>query len=318
MKAVDVLCAGIVVADHICSPITHVPKAGELVLTQGMSLTSGGCAANTAVDLTRMGVSSRVVGRIGDDIFGNIVSKLLEHDGVDTSQLLHTPGSDTSQTLIINVKNEDRRFVHSFGANAQFRTDDITLESISHSKILYVGGYLLMPAFDQSGLVRLFHHARQLGVTTVLDVGIPGPGEYLSRLQEVLPLVDLFLPNNDEASIILGIEDPKQQALRFHELGASTVVITRGEAGSVLVNSRHRLEASIFRMDYVDGSGSGDAFDAGYIIGLLRGLNEEHCLTIASALGASCVRAIGTTAGVFTRAECDSYLSQNRLLISTW
>lgn len=318
MNAVDVLCAGIVVADHICTPISHVPRAGELVLADGMTLASGGCAANTAVDLARMGVSSSIVGRVGNDLFGNVVSKLLEREGVNTSQLLHTKGSDTSQTLIINVKNEDRRFVHTFGANAQFRADDVSISSISRSKVFYVGGYLLMPNFDQNGLIRLFQQARQQGVITVLDVGIPGPGEYLSRLEQVLPLVDVFLPNTDEARIILGIDEPKQQAIRFHELGTKTVIITRGEAGSVLVNAQHRLEAGIFHMNYIDGSGSGDAFDAGYIIGLLRDCNEAECLSLASALGASCVRAIGTTAGVFNHSECDSFLAHNHLKISTW
>jgi sugar/nucleoside kinase (ribokinase family) len=66
----------------------------------------------------------------------------------------------------------------------------------------------------------------------------------------------------------------------------------------------------------VDGSGGGDAFDAGYICGLLRGYDPRGCLEMASALGASCVRAIGTTPGVFTRAECDSFLKEHRLSIS--
>jgi sugar/nucleoside kinase (ribokinase family) len=63
----------------------------------------------------------------------------------------------------------------------------------------------------------------------------------------------------------------------------------------------------------VDGSGGGDAFDAGYIYGLLRGLDAEGCLRVASALGASCVRAIGTTPGVFTRPECEQFLRDNPL-----
>ncbi|HMP18118.1 MAG TPA: PfkB family carbohydrate kinase, partial [Gemmatales bacterium] len=132
------------------------------------------------------------------------------------------------------------------------------------------------------------------------------------------PYTDVFLPNTDEASIILGIEDARKQAIKFHALGAATVVITRGEFGSVLVNSKVRLEAGVFRMPYVDGSGSGDAFDAGYIIGLLRGWDEEGCLALASALGASCVRAIGTTAGVFTALECNDFLQKNQLKIERW
>jgi sugar/nucleoside kinase (ribokinase family) len=68
-------------------------------------------------------------------------------------------------------------------------------------------------------------------------------------------------------------------------------------------------------MPYVDGSGGGDAFDAGYICGLLEQRPPEDCLRLASALGASCVRAIGTTPGVFTRAECEAFLREHTLRI---
>jgi sugar/nucleoside kinase (ribokinase family) len=287
-------------------------------MAEGMLLTSGGCAANTAVDLAKMDVRCSIIGRVGDDLFGSIVREMLKRDGVETSGILNTAGSDTSQTLIVIVKGEDRRFVHTFGANAKLTPDDIPLDRLKDIKVLYIGGYLLMPNLQQGGLTQLFKHAQANGVKTVLDVGIPGRGEYLSRLQELLPHVDVFLPNDDEAEIMLGESDPRQQALRFHEMGAKTVVITCGEHGSFLVNENERLESGIFRMDYVDGSGSGDAFDAGFIVGMLRGLDAKGCLTMASALGASCVRKVGTTPGVFTAEECDTFLKHHKLPIKTW
>lgn len=318
MNTSEVLCVGIIVADHVCTPIDHVPAAGELVLAEGMLLTSGGCAANTAVDLTKMGILTSIVGRVGDDLFGNIVREMLTRDGVETSGIINTPGADTSQTLIIIVKGEDRRFVHTFGANARLTAEDISGDLLHGIKVLYVGGYLLMPNLHQEGLVHLFKKAQAAGIKTVLDVGIPGAGEYTSRLKELLPHVDVFLPNDDEAQVILGESDPCQQALRFHEMGAKTVVITCGEHGSFLVNDKERLESGIFKMDYVDGSGSGDAFDAGFIVGMLRGLDARGCLSMASALGASCVRSVGTTPGVFTAQECDTFLKHNKLTIKTW
>lgn len=318
MRSTDVLCVGIIVADHVCTPIDHVPAAGELVLADSMLLTSGGCAANTAVDLAKLSIATSIIGRVGDDLFGKIVREMLTADGVETSGILNTPGSDTSQTLIVNVKGEDRRFVHTFGVNARLTAADIPVDRLDGIRVLYVGGYLLMPALEQQGLVDLFSKAQQAGVKTVLDVGIPRPGEYLSKLEKLLPHVDVFLPNDDEAEMILQEAEPYQQALRFHSMGAGTVVITRGELGSILVNARERLEAGIYPMNYVDGSGSGDAFDAGYIAGLLRGLDARGCLTMASALGASCVRSVGTTPGVFSKTECDEYLKMHTLDIKTW
>jgi sugar/nucleoside kinase (ribokinase family) len=311
----DVLCAGIVVADHVCTPIPHLPAAGELVMADRLLLTIGGCAANAAVDLVKMGVKAAVVGRVGGDIFGRIVADLLREAGVDVSALRVSPRQDTSQTLIVNVTGQDRRFIHTFGANADFCAADIPPEMATRCRALYLGGYLLMPRVHQDELVPVFAAARRAGVKTVLDVAIPGPGEYLSRLEKLLPHVDVFLPNNHEAERITGESDPVKQAEIFHRLGAGTAVVTLGGEGAVLIGDGVRLRAGVFSVPLVDASGGGDAFDAGYLYGLLHGLGPEDCLRVASALGASCVRAVGTTPGVFTRDECQAFLSEHALRI---
>src|SRR5947208_2809551 len=152
----EVLCAGIVVADHVCSPISHLPAAGHLVMTERMILTIGGCAANAAVDLSKMEVATAVVGRVGADIFGKVVADMLRGHGVDVCLLKASSEADTSQTLIVNVAGEDRRFIHTFGANADFRAADIPLDQVKKSKVLYLGGYLLMPNMLQEELVPVF------------------------------------------------------------------------------------------------------------------------------------------------------------------
>jgi sugar/nucleoside kinase (ribokinase family) len=308
----DVLCAGIVVADHVSSPISHLPVAGELVLADQLLLTIGGCAANVAVDLVKLGATAAVAGRVGDDVFGRVVADMLRKRGVDVTALQTTPGRDTSQTLIVNVTGQDRRFIHTFGANAAFRAADIPP---TPARVLYLGGYFLMAEVRPDELRAAFAAARQAGAKTVLDVVTPGPGDYLPRLAPLLPEVDVFLPNDHEAHLITGESDPLRQAETFHRLGAKTAIVTQGDRGSVLVSDGVRLRAEAFGVPVVDGSGGGDAFAAGYIDGLLRGLDAEGCLTRASAVGASCVRAIGTTTSVFTRDECDAFLRGNRLRV---
>jgi sugar/nucleoside kinase (ribokinase family) len=308
-----VLCAGIIVADHVSSPISHLPAAGELVLADQLILTIGGCAANVAVDLVKLGVPARVCGLVGDDVFGRVVREMLAERGVDVSGVGVRPGADTSQTLIVNVKNEDRRFVHTFGANALFTAEDVP--TAGSEGILYLGGYLVLPGVKPEALAAAFRAARGRGMRTVLDVVTPGPAEYLSRLEVVLPEVDVFLPNDHEGKLITGLEEPLAQAERFRAMGAGTVIITQGERGSVLVSEGLRLRAGTYRMPFVDGTGGGDAFAAGYMAGMLAGKDAEGCLRLASAAGASCVRAIGTTAGVFTRAEAEAFLAANELAV---
>src|SRR5438067_1635528 len=236
---------------------------------------------------------------------------MLRGKHVGVSSLQTTPCVDTSQTLIVNVAGQDRRFIHTFGANAEFRTADIPMDQVAQCKVLYLGGYLVMPRIVQEELVPVFAAARQGGAKTVLDVVTPGKGDYLPRLEPILPHVDVFLPNNHEAELITGEVDPLRQAELFRRLGVKTAIVTLGDRGVVLVNERERLRADVFPVNFVDGSGGGDAFAAGYIDGLLRGLDAEGCVRVASAVGASCVRAIGTTTGVFTRAELDAFLRQH-------
>lgn len=308
----SVLCAGIIVADHVSSPISHLPAAGELVLADQLLLTIGGCAANVAVDLIKLDVAARVAGLVGDDVFGRVVKEMLADRGVDVGGVGVRAGADTSQTLIVNVKGEDRRFVHTFGANALFTADDIPA---GNENILYLGGYLILPGMKPDALASAFRSARARGMKTVLDVVTPGPADYLSRLASVLPEVDVFLPNDHEAKLITGLDDPLAQAEQFRAMGVGTAIVTQGERGSVLVTDGLRLRAGSFAMPFVDGTGGGDAFTAGYMAGMLAGLSPEGCLLLASAVGASCVRAIGTTAGVFTRAEADEFLATHELLI---
>jgi sugar/nucleoside kinase (ribokinase family) len=312
---VPVVCAGVVVADHLCTPIDHLPGAGELVAAEHLVLNIGGCASNAAMDLARLGVRSAVCGKVGDDFFGRFVAETLRAQAIDCRALTVDPKQPTSQTLIVNVRGEDRRFIHSFGANRVLSVADIDLALELRPKVLYVGGYLILPGLEAEALAERFARARRQGAMTVLDVAVPGPGPYLRHLWPVLPETDVFLPNTDEAELILGEPEPTLQARMFHDLGARRVVVTMGEEGAVAVSEGQRVRLGTYPATYVDGSGGGDAFDAGYIAAILDGLDEIGCLKLASAVGASCVRAVGTTAGVFTRAEADAYIAQHALRV---
>jgi sugar/nucleoside kinase (ribokinase family) len=312
---VDCLSVGILVADHLCDPIDHCPAAGELVISPRLPLAIGGCASNVAIDLKRLGVSVGVVGCVGQDYFGRFVVDELEAAGVDARGVRTLADAETSGTLIINVRGEDRRFIHTPGANARLTVDDIPLERVLTSRVLYVGGYLLMPALEGEPLASLFRQARAAGVKTVLDIVMPGPGDHMAKLAPVLPQTDLFMPNTDEAALLTGLADPVAQAERFVAAGAGAAVITCGDAGSVLISHQTRLRAAAHRMDYQGGTGAGDAFVAGTIAGLLAGEDLAGALRWGSAAGASCVRSISATDSVFTRTEAEQFPRANPLAV---
>ncbi|MFO0960283.1 MAG: carbohydrate kinase family protein [Isosphaeraceae bacterium] len=312
-----VVSAGVLVADHLCTPIDHMPVAGELVRADELVLSIGGLAANVSVNLARLGVRAAICGKVGDDVFGRYVAETLESQGVDTRCLGVDPQRATSQTLIVNVKGEDRRFIHSFGANAGLSPEDLdrAISLDPPPRVLYLGGYLILPGLDPDSLAKRLVEARRRGILTVLDVACPGPSDYLRRLEPILQHTDVFLPNDDEAALILGETDPVAQADAFHGMGAKRVIITCGEHGAVSVSDGLRVKLGTYPIEFVDGTGGGDAFDSGYIAGLIDGLDELACLRLASAVGASCVRATGATLGVFQRAEADAFIAAHDLLI---
>lgn len=310
-----VVSAGMVLVDHLTPPISHMPKPGELIAVDQLYLNIGGGAANTSMALGRLGVPVSVSARIGDDAFGRFITESLQSGGVGTGDIKVDPDRETSQTLIVNVQGEDRRFIHTLGANRGYVPADMDDAIAAPPRVLHIGYFLILPQLDGEGLAKRFDRVRASGGHTILDVVTPGPGDYIEPLKKVLPSTDVFVPNTDEAALILGEHDPVRQARAFRAMGARRVVVTMGDRGLVSLSDENEVRLGSFPVTFVDGTGGGDAFNAGYIVGLLEGKSELECLTLASAVGASCVRAVGATPGVFRRHEADEFLARHELPI---
>jgi len=142
VKPHDCLCLGILFADVVCQPISHLPAAGELVPTDRVELSLGGCASNVAINLSRFDLSVGLSGCIGDDAFSDYIAQTLTNvPGVDISRLRRVPNMGPGTSMIINVQGEDRRFVSTNGANAEYHLNDLPQEWLVPETILYIGGF---------------------------------------------------------------------------------------------------------------------------------------------------------------------------------
>ena len=268
-------------------------------------LNIGGGAANTAVDLARLGVTAAMLRPAGRRYLRPVRRRDARGKQSGNCGAHDRPELPTSQTLIVNVRGEDRRFIHCVGANAGFVAADLDRCSSSPPRVLHIGYFLILPrpgrpANWPSGSRR----ARAQGRSRCSTWRRPARASYLDPLKIVLPHTDVFVPNTDEAELILGERDPVRQALAFHETGREAghdhLRRTRRRLGFRSI----RVKLGTYPIKFVDGSGGGDAFNAGYIVGLLEGRSELDCLKLAGAArGASCVRAVGTTAGKFSRGR---------------
>jgi sugar/nucleoside kinase (ribokinase family) len=226
----------------------------------------------------------------------------------------------TAGTVIINVTGEDRRYIHCIGSNADFSFSDIDFLALNGAKALYVGGYMAMPRFGPDDLTQLFREAKKRSLTTILDVVIPS-GQSVSgeQLAAMLAYTDVFLPNDDEAYALTGLREPRAQAGYLARTNPDCcVVVTQGRRGALAQRKDEVIQVGTYAVEAIDESGSGDAFAAGVITGVLQGWSLEDILRFASAVGASCTRALGCTDGVFRFNEALTFALENSLPAERW
>lgn len=295
----DVLSLGIYVVDVLGRPIDEFPEKGKLVLFDELEIHTGGCANNTAIALTRLGLSAGAMGKVGTDAFGDLILQKLRDNGIDTGGMQQDPGSSTSFTFVAVASDGERTFYHYIGANGELCEADLDWEVIKSAKILHIAGALVMPRFDGAPMANVLQKAKTLGITTSLDTAYDATGKWMETLEPCLPYVDMFLPSIVEAQQLTGLSDAREiaQFLR-RSYGIHTIAIKMGEDGSYVSTPEREHFATAYPVTAVDATGAGDAYVAGFLAGTLMGWDLKATAELASATGAACVTAIGTTAGI--------------------
>jgi sugar/nucleoside kinase (ribokinase family) len=309
-------CAGILVKDTFCGPLQAIPRPGELVAVEAIRTKAGGCAANVAIDLRKQNLSVDLVGCLGRDAAGELLIKELQAAQVNCDQLVFTTEYPTSETVILLVKGEDRRYLHTFGANRAFAVKHIDLDWLAELDVFYLGGLFAIPGIAADSLLPLLIFCRQQKVIKVVDVVLPTDFKGAGEMERLLPHIDWFLPNDSEAAVLSGQTNPFEALCVFRSWGAQGLVITLGQEGSVSLFQNESWRCDSYPWSTVDPSGAGDAFTSGLITGIAKGWDFARILTYASAIGASATGAIGTTDGVLTAGEADQLVKEQPLTVT--
>jgi sugar/nucleoside kinase (ribokinase family) len=304
-------CAGILVKDTFCGPLKTLPVPGELVAIEAFKTRVGGCAANVAIDLRKQSQTVELVGCIGQDAAGAYLVKELQAAQVNCDQLAYIEEHPTSETVILLVAGEDRRYLHSFGANRAFKVSDIHRDWVAALDLFYLGGLFAMPGIVADELIALLAFAREQKVITVVDVVLPTNFKRAAEMERLLPHVDWFLPNDAEAAALTGKVDPLEAIRTFRSWGGHDVIVTLGDQGAVAVFEHECWRANAHPGQMVDPSGAGDAFASGLITGIARGWAFPQSLQYASLLGASATWMVGTTDGVLTGAQAERIIAEH-------
>ena len=294
----DVLSLGIFVVDVLGRPIDHFPEKGKLVLFDELEIHGGGCANNTAIALSRLGVSVGAMGKIGTDHFGDLVLRTLTENRVNTIGIQRDANVSTSFTFVAIASDGERSFCHYIGANGALSENDLNWDIIKTAKILHIAGALVMPKFDGQPMANVLKKAKTLGITTSIDTAWDATGKWLETLEPCLPFVDIFLPSLTEAEHLTGTSELSEISKFLRNYGINTIGIKMGERGSYVSTPEEELFVPAYSVNVVDATGAGDAYVAGFLAGTVQGWDLQTTAELASATGAACVTAIGTTAGI--------------------
>ncbi|MBW3623596.1 MAG: carbohydrate kinase family protein [Armatimonadetes bacterium] len=308
----DVACLGILVADVVGKPIEGIPERGKLQFVEQMELHAGGCASNTALALGKIGIGATLLGKVGDDGFGDFLIHEAEKCGVGTEGLKRERSAHTSSTMVMVAPDGERTFLHYVGVNATLKEEDLRFDLIRDAKVFAALGCFLMPGFDGEPMARVLKRVQEeTEATVVLDTAWDPTGRWMGLLAPTLPHVDVFLPSYEEAVQLSGREQPEEIAAAFFEYGVGVVGVKLGEKGAY-VQRRGEPGFTVpgFRVNAVDALGAGDCFVAGFVTGLVKGWDLERTARFACATGATCVTALGATTGIKPLDEIESFAAR--------
>lgn len=303
----DVAICGTCVADVLVRPVPLGAPigGGRLFHVDAIEATTGGIVCNTGIGMRRLGMRVAAMSLVGDDVWGGLVRDRLAAADIDIAALETHPSLATSTTAALIDPSGERSFAHHVGAPAAL--DAAFLERhralCGRSRYLLVGYVGLLPALEPS-LGPALAAARSAGCRVALETG--GSGGTFADVAPALPHVDCYVPSLDEAMRQTGLEDPHAIITRYREAGCPGIVGVKLGIRGVLL-SASAAEPHVVEVPCVpapgpvaDTTGAGDAFLAGLITGLLRGMPLRDAGRVGAAAAACCVTGVGATAGLRT------------------
>jgi len=265
-----------IVAGHICldlipdlgdsaqSQFEEILKPGRLVAVGPATHCTGGPVSNVGLALTKLGIRTRLMGKVGDDLFGHAIQRAIQEHGraygVNLADaMVVDPAADTSYTIVLSPPGVDRIFLHHSGANDTFGAEDIRYDLVAGSRLFHFGYPPLMKRMYEEGrrdLTEIFRRAKDTGITTSLDMALPDPTSAAGRadwraiLRSVLPFVDIFLPSVEE--ILFMLQPSTYQAMCAEAGGLNIAPLVRPELLEALGRELLALGAKVVALKMGD------------------------------------------------------------------
>ena len=296
----DVVGFGLNAVDHLVTVPRYPAFNTKTRMVEHRQL-PGGQVSSAMVGVQRLGLHASYVGKVGNDHEGKILIDSLRDEGVDFSSVIIAHGARTqSGVIIIEQLSGERTIMNHYDEKTGVVPNEIKPATIAAARILHIDGY------DTKAATQAAQWAHEAGMPVTMDLDT-----VYKDLDELLPHVDCLITSQSLAGELSGVYDEREGLKRLHErFGCCLVAMTQGARGSLAYVDGQYLATSAFRPPVCkDTTGAGDAFRAGFIYGLAKGLSIEETLRCANAVAALSCRELGARAGLPKESELQKFLS---------
>ncbi|MDP4469376.1 ribokinase [Staphylococcus hyicus] len=268
-----------------------VPKKGETVLGESFFTTPGGKGANQAVAAARLGDDVHMIGRVGDDDFGQEIIENFKRNQVDVTHLNVVPHMTTG-TAHITLADNDNSIIVVPSAN-----NEVTFANIKDQLAQLEKGdiVLLQQEIPADTVASVLAYCKQHGVVSILN-----PAPYRDVSKEVIENADYLTPNETESAALF--EGHLDDALERYP---NKLIVTIGDKGARYFNGEKHVTVQSFKRDVKDTTGAGDTFNGALAVGLQKGFALDKAIELANLAASFSVTGMGAQGGMPTWQEIE-------------
>ncbi len=299
-KPFEVVGMGLNSVDFI-GVVPAFPTINSKMKLLRFSKQGGGQVATAMVALSRWGVKTKYIGKVGEDELGSFSLNAIYQEGVDISSVTIEPNATNQFAMIIvDGVSGERTILWDRDERLMYRAGELQKEEVCSGKILHLDGH------DIQATIQCARWAKEEGISTVLDIDKVEP-----LTSEVIKEIDFVVTSSQFPTLMTGISDQEKAFIELQKYSPGFLCATLGHEGAMALVDGEILYVKGFKIKAVDTTGAGDVFHAGFIYGLLQNWEVVEILRFANSVAALKCLDLGGRKGIPTLEEVEKFLRQN-------
>jgi len=310
----NILCFGDCNVDIII-PIKEIPVEGGCSFSSEMSVNMGGSVYNAAVAMNRLKLKPIMISQIGRDLFGTLLCSFLKEQGMTTN---HIKASDypTGVTVGLVSPGGEKRWISVREKAADIHITEYDTKLLQQSNVLYISGVELVEGKEsRETAINMAHQIKKKGGTVFLDPNIRVPiweidDDIKAAFERIYPYIDVLIPNEKELELLGNNPNVHESSISILSKGVASIWVKLGGKGCAYYTKNSSITFPANKVEVVDTSGAGDAFNAAVIYGTTTGISAEVTGVFANLFASHIVTKYGTTQALPDDTEIENMITE--------